>query len=196
MYLDGQTYDSIESDVYELIEDFGLTEYPLSMRQVCAKLQIDLRPYSDLSANAQTTAMEFSEDIFHIGGDYARMNRFRFLYNDLKPVSRIQYNIAHEIAHIALNIVGETPYEEKEAEYFAGYLLAPDPLVHVHCPNLDIADIQRKFDISHDAAEVVKNHVGARRRCGKPWKRYEWSIVNICTVKGVSRTLDDFQNSR
>ena len=196
MYLDGSTYDSIENDVYELIEDFGLTEYPLSMEQVCSKLQIGLKPYSSLSDDAKAIAMEFSEDIFHVGGDYARMNGFTFLYNDAKSAFRTQYNIAHEIAHIALDIVGETPYEEKEAEYFAGYLLAPDPLVHAHCPDLEIEGIQRKFGISREAAKVAKSHVETRRRCGKRWKHYEWAIVSMCTVEGVSRTLDDLQNSR
>lgn len=196
MYLDGQTYDSIENSVYELIEDFGLTKYPLSMEKVCSKLRIALKPYSSLSDDARAIAQKLSEDIFHVGGDYARMSGFTFLYNDAKSTFRTQYNIAHEIAHVALGVIGKTPYEEKKAEYFAGYFLAPDPLVHVHCPDLEIADIQHKFGISCDAARVAKSHVETRRRCGKPWKHYEWAIVDICTVEGVSRTLDDSQNSR
>ena len=107
MYLPGQTYDSIEASVYELIEDFDLVHYPLSMRDVCNRLRISLRPYSSLSSEVRAAALDLSKDAFHIGGQYVQMRNIVILYNDDKSDYRIRYNIAHEIGHIVRNVVGD-----------------------------------------------------------------------------------------
>lgn len=191
MYLNSSTYESIEADVYELVDDFGLTEYPLSMVRVCERLQISLKPYSSLSPQTRHIAMEYSRDAFHTGGNYGRMANIAILYNDKQIPDRIRFSVAHEIGHIIRNLQGDGSSDEGEAEYYAGYFLAPDPLVYAHCPSLEVSNIRQTFHISEQAAKVARDHVVNRIRCRKPWRRYEYGIVEICSVKGVKKTLKE-----
>ena len=166
------------------------------MQNVCEKIGVKLKPYSELDECVRQLAMDASEDAFHPVSNYLHMNSIVIAYNDNKSNCRSRFNIAHELGHIVREHVEGSPWNEKEADYFGGYLLAPIPLVIAHCPELDISGIAEIFGLSFDCAKVVRDHCRNRIACGKPKFPYELGFIDMCSVKEV-RTLDALkQNNR
>lgn len=194
MYLSSTTYEDINEDVFDFVNDWGFYEYPVSMQHVCKKIGLKLKPYSELDEGMRQLAMDASEDAFHPVSNYLQMNNIVVAYNDSKSNCRIRFNIAHELGHIVREHIDESPWNEKEADYFGGYLLAPIPLVLAHCPELGISDIAEFFCLSFDCAKVVRDHCRNRIACGKPKLPYELGFIEMCSVKGV-KTLDVLKQS-
>ena len=69
----------------------------------------------------------------------------------------------HEVAHFWLGHVEETDYEEAEAKFFAKYALAPPPLIHNMGTEITSDNIQERFDISYEAAQIALEYY-------KKWK--------------------------
>lgn len=73
-------------------------------------------------------------------------------YNSEKPAGRIRFSLMHELGHHMLEHTGNTKSNEKEANLFASYILAPRMAIHyAGCKNAN--DVSHIFNISHEAAE-------------------------------------------
>jgi len=115
------------------------------------------------------------------------------VFSGLATVPRSRFTVAHEIGHWMLRHEGQRnrqaerkAYEravpqirrdERHADEFATQLLAPDHLVET-CSS--VAEIERDFGLSRQAAEIRKKEVDAlvRQRTGQP-RELPGSVVDF-----------------
>lgn len=185
MYLNSETYEKINRCAAEFLEDFGFTDFPIDPFAIFDALSIKLIPYRDLTFEVRSLALSASDDAFHIAGSYTNLSTLVVAYNDEIEPQRIRFSLCHELGHIILEHTSEhSEWDEKEADWCAGYLLVPDPVVIVH--GYDSAEaIMDAFDVGYQCAKVAASHVWNRNRCGKQWEEYEQRLISLCKVKGV-----------
>ena len=116
---------------------------PIDIRALAAHLGVDVFSAADVIDIADLRELEalqpgvFSAATFHLPGE-----RVVAVYNPLNEPGRTNSDIAHELAHILLNhdvrevqqMAGHTfftcdPDQEEEANWLAGCLLLPRPLL-------------------------------------------------------------------
>lgn len=166
----------IEQTFVEFIEDFGIVEYPISIREVAAAAGIGLIPYSGLDADTLALARSLSRDAFNLSTyDYSMC---KIAYND-NPIyrRRSRFSCAHEIGHILLEHGPNDYAREREADYLAGYMLIPHPLALEYNSRHEVA---LKFDTSDDCASFAVDQALAREAERTSWRRHErWLIDNV-----------------
>lgn len=170
----------IEVAAVELLEEYGLGIYPVSLGTVMDTLKIDRVPYSSLNDNEKRFALLASRDrAFNVTSrDYMRA---QVVFDDTRGsyFNRSRFSGGHEIGHIWLEHEEETPDREAEADYFSGYLLAPHPLI-IAIGNPSIEEMSERFGISRDCASFAIDQANARRREGAPWRPHErWLLENV-----------------
>jgi hypothetical protein len=185
LYLNSETYEKINRCAAEFLEDYGFTDFPIDPFVIFDALSIKLISYSDLTPEVRSLALSASEDAFHIAGSYTNLSSLIVAYNDEIDPQRIRFSLCHELGHIVLEHTTEhSDWDEKEADWFAGYILVPDPVAIIHgCDSTEL--IMDAFDVGYQCAKVAASHVWNRNRCGKPWEEYELWLISACTVKGV-----------
>lgn len=153
-------YDFIEENANDMIEDLGEIVFPLNCFNVARKLGISLKEYSDYREEDKAFLLSISNDGFCV----KKINQFVIAYNDENPEVRIKFTIWHEIGHIQLghldsfadNVLSVSTSNklEKEADYFARYVLAPLPLICLlGCDSVE--KIATSCKISHQCAGYV-----------------------------------------
>lgn len=166
----------IEQVFVEFIEDYGITEYPISIQRVAAAADIGLVPYSELDTKTLALARSLSRDAFNLSTfDYGMC---KIAYND-NPVyrKRSRFSCAHEIGHILLEHGPNDYAREREADYLAGYMLIPHPLLLEYNSRHGVAS---RFNTSDDCASFAIDQALARKAEGAPWRQHErWLIDNI-----------------
>ncbi len=157
MYLPDRTrYDEIEREVYYVLEECEITDYPIDVFEIAKRLHINVIPYSSLSPKELMEAMEQSLDGYS-GYDMnpeTGLHQDFIYYNDRVGYQRQRWTVLHEIGHIVLGHHDmDIPYNlaEAEANYFAKYCIAPYPLINItECANpWEISDT---FDVSFEAS--------------------------------------------
>ena len=171
----------IEQVFVEFIEDFDITEYPISIQKVAEAADIGLVPYSKLDAKTLALARSLSRDAFNLSTfDYGMC---KIAYND-NPIyrRRSRFSCAHEIGHILLEHGPNDYAREREADYLAGYMLIPHPLLLEYNSRRGVA---HRFDTSDDCASFAIDQAFSRRAEGAPWRQHErWLIDNITWRRG------------
>lgn len=101
------------------------------------------------------------------------------VYNDEKPLNRIRFTLMHELGHIDLGHKCESDLAKKMADYYAGYALAPSPLIGKYdCENAQ--DISSKFWISLECAAVrYDRYIKWVAYGGRYLKDYEINLINL-----------------
>jgi hypothetical protein len=119
-------YEEIKKIIVKLFADYGINTMPITGFEVAVKLGIKVLPYSafQYQDGIVETMKKASKEGFSCGG--------RIFYNDDSSNSyeRINWTIMHEIAHIILEHLENSELAEAEAEFFAGYAIAPIVLIH------------------------------------------------------------------
>lgn len=167
----------IEIAAVELLQDFGLTNFSVSITRVAKALDIKLVPYSSLPEDEKKLAFAASDDAFH-----ARTADFmdvRIVFDDTNGslFLRSRFSGGHEVGHVVLEHQEDTPNREREADYFAGYLLAPHPLVLNRPAGYSISEV---FGVSEKCAEFAFDQAEIRKAEGGPWLPHEqWLLDNI-----------------
>lgn len=171
----------IETAVVELLSDFGITEYPISIKRIVETLGIDLVPYSCLQPQELALARSASNDAFHVRTP--NYSQACIVLDDTCSAyhNRTRFSGAHELGHIILEHREDTPNREREADYFAGYLLAPHPLILKCNPAFNLTEV---FKVSSDCALFAKDQALARKREGETWRPHEQWLINNATWKG------------
>lgn len=171
----------IEVEIVEMLKDYGLASYPMSIGKVAEALGIALVPYSSLRKEKRELALAASGDAFGIHN--ADFTVAKIAFNDMEGsyFNRSRFSGGHEVGHIHLEHTEDTPNREAEADYYAGYLLAPHPLVLTMPREASVAD---KFGISQMCADFAYDQAQNRRREGDPWKPHEKWLIENATWKG------------
>lgn len=183
MLLKPSRYEELNREALDLLETYGVTNFPLDVFQLAKKMGICLKPYSSIPLAEFSALEEISEDAFTVSpGEYEIGSTF-VCFNQNANKGRLRQDIAHEIAHIWLeHATSEEPFET-EAEYFAAYLLAPIPLI-IKYRLKTIREVRGYFEISHEAARIALERASNRCACRKPGYDYEYRIIEICQTKG------------
>ena len=177
MYLDGETYRRIDNSVKELMEDYRIESYPIQLKELAKKMGITLVAYSYASKFGINQPDNLSDDAF------TKMDDNIVFYNDSASIERIRFSVAHEIGHIWLEHKRTSRRNEAEANHFAGYLLAPTPVI-VEQGFEDAFDIAEFFQISYEAACCALRRADSRKSCGAKREGYEYEIINLCHCEG------------
>ena len=177
--LSDETYEFIKGEVVALFERFDVRCIPISGYELAYKMGIILVPYSSLSENRKAAAMRFSSDGFYMediaGNDI-------IFYNNEVSYERMNMTLLHEIGHCVLDHKGTSKLEEKEAQFFAKYAIAPPPLVnkiHPDCPE----EIENVFNLSHEAAVYAYEYYNKWLLYGeKDYTEYELRLLKLFSV--------------
>lgn len=171
----------IEVEIVEMLKDYDLATYPMSIGKIAEALGIVLVPYSSLEKEKRDLALAASEDAFGIHN--ADFTVTKIAFNDMEGSHfyRSRFSGAHEVGHIHLEHTEETLNREEEADYYAGYLLAPHPLILAMPKGTSITD---KFGISQKCADFAYDQAQDRRREGGPWRPHERWLIEHATWKG------------
>lgn len=179
--LERQRQKEIERAVIELLEDYDLAKYPISVGAVAEALKVRVVPYSTLDSHTQNMAFSVSNDAFTIAD--AEYSLTTLAVNDVSGsnYNRTRFSGAHELAHIFLGHNEKSPCREEEADYFAGYLLAPHPLILTLPKDAAVAE---RFGISGQCASFDIDQ--ANRRCKESsfWEPHEQWLVNNAVWRG------------
>lgn len=178
-----KTYEELNLDVCDLLDDLGLTTYPVNPFLMLRKLGASVIPYSSLGNRELALAMTVSEDAFHIRSESINAAPLIVAINNRKSFTRMRFSAGHELGHIIRNHVSESERNESEANYFAGYLLAPDPLVAKYCPSLDVQEIMDIFRIGPECAKVARDHTSNWLKYGGSLKEYEKHLLDNCEIE-------------
>lgn len=167
----------IEIEAVGLLQDLGINRYPVSIRDLARGLGVPLVTYSSLPEGVRSLAQSASGDAFHVRT--ANFDETRIVVDDRIGAYfyRSRFSGAHEIGHIWLEHQEGTPNREAEADYFAGYILVPHPLIL----SLPIGEsISERFGVSSQCAEFARNQARNRAHEGTALKRHEeWLLSNV-----------------
>ena len=189
--------EEIKSEVAFMFQECGITTVPIDCFEIAEKLYYKLVPYSKLSERKKNIALNFSEDAFSTYKIDKKTNMVKpiIFYNDLvcNP-QRIRWSIFHEIGHVYLghhdNVEDSNDEQdainEKEANFFAKYAIAPPPLIGLYeCGNAyDIAD---RFDLTLESSLYSMYYYNKRITYGpRTVEPYEQEILDLFKGNAVN----------
>lgn len=181
MRLTDEQYEEIKQTVTDTFLEYDIKCVPINGFEMAIKMGITVIPYSALSDEQKEASLKISEDGYSIE---TNDNEWIIYYNDqCKSYGRINQTIMHEIGHYILGHINEGDEEEAEAKFFAKYALAPPPLVHTVCNNVNVDIIMKVFDISYQAARNAYRYYRTWIRCGKKdYTDYELKMLQLFDV--------------
>ena len=135
-------------------------------------------PYSALGGSIRDIALKQSPDAFSVTDPCFANARIAF-NDDARYRLRYRFSCAHEIGHLVLEHHPDECGIEDEADYFAGYLLAPHPIV-LSIPEDSVAS---SLDISADCAAVAVSQSRKRRAEAGPWRPHERRLIENAVWK-------------
>ena len=191
-------------DVYEENADF-LNNIPIDIFGLAHRMGFRLIKASDKLKSGIKKVKEFQElnkekDIY--GYTFFDENKMEYViyYDDVNAgLNKQRFSVAHEIGHIVLghvdNGVENSEKAEREANYFAGYLLCPDCLSTneeiYQTLSEDFYCISMWFGLADDAAMIQYKHHSTRNSL--PSNRcYEYErIIMDCLEEAVLKKIRD-----
>ncbi|MDF2538845.1 MAG: hypothetical protein K0S76_1866 [Herbinix sp.] len=140
-------YDKVKNTTLKVFQKCDIKSFPIDCIEILTKYGMKVETYYSQKPAKLSRCLTYSEDAFIL--------KKTVYYNDNKPIGRIRFSLAHEIGHIALeHTVHRTEEQEKEADCFASYLLAPRMAIHYSiCKNQN--DVAKLFNISNEAAQYA-----------------------------------------
>ena len=181
MYLpERERYDELEKIAADFIEDYGISEYPLNMKELIERMRIPLVPYSGIfDQGVRSLAKRASRDAFHIAPANYDITRMGVYYDPHQTGERVRMSLAHELAHILCEHQSDDEPYESEAKYLASYILAPTPLV-IECTGCGLYEVVETFGVSQQCAKIRIERARSRISYGTPYMDHERRIMESC----------------
>lgn len=168
MDLTDDLFENAKLIITSLIEDYEI-KYPLNIFDLCNQMEFETIPYSKYNDHIELF-LKHSKDGFSKYHDNRKV--WSIYYNeDVEPKERITFTIAHEIGHILLNT-----HDERLANFFAGYLLAPVVLI-IENKLYSEEKIMDYFKVGYKCAKSCLNRVLSRVIHEEPFTDYEKYII-------------------
>ena len=187
-------YNKIVTATIDVFRKCNVHSFPIDCDDLLKHYGYRLFSYKelrDLNAELYNLSLGYSEDAFRAGASKI------VAYNPDRPHGRIRFSLMHELGHHVLGHNGASDQNEKEANAFASYILAPRMAIHYsRCKNAN--DVARLFDMSFEAADnafidyrrwhrnVVMYKMSATDKAmyahfyNKDQKCFVWSKQNCC----------------
>lgn len=161
-------YSLINNKVLDAYVQCGIRKFPIDCEKVLKTYGFKLISYSMMkkeNPELYGIAKEFSDDAFQYGRTIC--------YNDCSIKSRIRFSLMHEFGHKILGHKGNSGQQEREADYFAGEMLAP--MIAVRKKECETAeDVHNAFGISYAASN--KTIAFYHDRLEKGWRDYDFRL--------------------
>ena len=142
-------YNRIVMATIEVFRKCDVHSFPIDCGDLLRNYGYRILTYKELlekNSELYSLCMEYSEDAFRSGS--AKV----VAYNPNRPHGRIRFSLMHELGHHVLDHTGASDQNEKEANAFASYILAPRMAIHyAKCKNAN--DVSKNFDMSFEAAD-------------------------------------------
>lgn len=170
-------YDEIERKVVELYIKEKIHSVPINPFKIIERRGYILIPFSRIEAENRPAEVNDDNDAFSFYSP--KENNYYIIYNDERPLPRIRFTLMHEIGHIELGHKLESDLARREADYFAGYALAPSPLINTLALG-NYFKIKSMFWISNECAEVRYNSFCKWKEFGGVlYKDYEETLLDL-----------------
>lgn len=170
-------YAEIEKKVVDLYSELGIHNFPIDPFEIIKKKGYILTPFSKFDSATNPDIINDNIDAFSF---YApELKTYIIVYNDNKPLLRIRFTLMHEIGHIDLGHKGESDLARRMADYYAGYALAPSPLIALYS-SADPSHIGSTFWVSSECSDVCScRYQNWGQYSGKHLKDYEVRLINL-----------------
>lgn len=177
MRLSNEKYEEIKNTVIDTFEQYNVKYIPISGFEIATKMGLKIIPYSLLNEKQREMSMKYSSDGYSI----ETQNEWRIYYNDsCKCYGRINQTIMHEVGHFVLGHINGGEEEESEAKFFAKYALAPPPLIHNICKDIEPDTIKKTFNISYQAAYLAYQYYRNWLQFGnRNYTNYEEKMLSL-----------------
>ena len=133
MYRLGAEYDRLDQMVIDIFVDYGITEFPIDVNDVCRRLGVSLVPCSEYTGEDFAVLRKKS-----IHGFFAKetlRNPPTIFYNDnlsdVQSQGAIRQTVLHEAKHYVDEDYDEDADDDDLAEHFGRYFSAPTPFLIV-----------------------------------------------------------------
>jgi hypothetical protein len=144
-----KVYALVECLAVQLFIELGIHSVPIDPFYIARQKGYVLVPFSSL-----TPAALLELKLKKIDGASCRRKcdgRYYIFYDDSASYVRQRFTIMHEIGHILLNHKEDSELAERLANHFAGYALAPTPLIGLYgCE--DYIETAELFGVSEESA--------------------------------------------
>lgn len=172
-----QKYEEIEKKVVELYTAQGIHSVPINPFEIIKNRGYVLVPFSKVDRKKYLDCIDENDDAFSFYAPELKTNII--VYNDNKSLYRIRFTLMHEVGHIDLGHKGESELAKKMADYYAGYSLAPSPLIGKFA-SVNSFDIASTFSVSLECADVCScRYLNWQLYGGKHLKDYEIKLINL-----------------
>ena len=142
-------YNKIVMATIEVFRKCDVHSFPIDCGDLLRHYGYRVITYKELlekNSELYSLCMEYSEDAFQAGASKI------IAYNPDRPRGRIRFSLMHELGHHVLDHARTSGQNEKEANAFASYILAPRMAIHyAKCKNAN--DVSKIFDMSFVAAD-------------------------------------------
>lgn len=170
-------YKDIEKSVVKLYVEQNINRLPIDPFEIIKKRGYILIPFSKFEKGTRPECVDENNDAFSFYNPDLKTSVI--VYNDDKPLRRIRFTLMHEVGHIDLGHKGESNLARKMADYYAGYALAPSPLIGMFASN-ESADIAATFGVSNDCADMCSyRYQNWQQYGGRCLKDYEKKLINL-----------------
>jgi len=174
-------YNLIIDRTYDVFIECNVRSFPVDCFSVLAHYGYKTYTYQQVKqSNERLFAIckKYSSDAFR----YRNM----ICYNQRVIDSRIRFSLMHELGHILLNHVGNSPENEDEADCFASNLLAPRiAMDRTYCYTAD--DTHNKFGLSYAAANRAL--IDYKKWCLRDKTNTDFKIANLFFPKPTANTI-------
>lgn len=173
-------YEELKALGADLIEDYALA-YPLQPLEIADLLGVHVTIH-DNGLPSAASVLCGTTDGYTVAAKSVHGLQFQIYLSGATPLVRQRFTLMHEIAHIWLEhpLAGHgtsTEVAEAEANFLAGYLLAPDALVTQWLPVNGVAQIASLFHLSDEAARVAHGRLMRVRSNNVPERDYDRRIL-------------------
>ncbi len=169
-------YDDIERKVVALYKETFVACVPIDPFELARRKGFVLCGYSRLSRDARKELRTTERDAISLFDPEDGL--FKIFYDDSYSSVRVRFSLMHEIGHIVLEHREESVLARMMANYFAGYALAPTPLIRrFGCD--DFMEVADKFKISVESADIRFRQYMNWSMFSGPLKQHEIDLLEI-----------------
>ncbi len=170
-------YDEIEKRVVDLYIEQNIHSVPIDPFAIIKNRGYVLVPFSKFGQDSRPDCIDENNDAFSFY--VPELKNYVIVYNDNKSLPRIRFTLMHELGHIDLGHKGESDLSKKMADYYAGYALAPSPLIGKNIFD-NTFEITSFFWISMECADAcLHRYQNWQLYGGRDLKDYEIKLLSL-----------------
>ncbi len=170
--LTSRTYLECEKAVADLYVMLDITMIPINPFAIMKRKGYDIMEFSECSLPKDVKQADAFSFI------HPHTNAKTIVINPNRSEQRKRFSLMHEIGHIILKHQGSSDYAELMADYFAGYALAPPPVVDLYRIK-NYQELAEVFNVSDACAEVCFNRYKKWKENVKYLRTHEKQLIGL-----------------